>query len=109
VVTKADLLRFEDPVALWLRSGLGGTDPDLTLRESADVFAYLSNRGAGAWTRPYTDCGKATLHVASATGGPAYGSVYPRPVTPCRVLAPLIALLAMTGVLPGEPFQRVGT
>jgi hypothetical protein len=112
VVNKADLLRFDDPVSRWLRAGPTGADPDLTLLESADVFAYLDSRGARAWTRPYTTCRKATLHVASATGGPGpaaeAGTSYPRAVTPCRVLTPLVALLAMTGILQSEPAQRVG-
>jgi len=112
VLNKADLLRFEDPITQWLRTDMVEIDPELTLRESADVFAYLDDCDARAWTRPYHDCGKATLHVASATGEPSPEAgatgVYPRGVTPRRVLLPLVALLAMTGVLTGEQAQRVG-
>jgi hypothetical protein len=112
VISKADLRRFDDPVTRWLRAGLDDLDPDLTLQESADVFAYLDSCGAQAWTRPYALCGKATLHVASATGGPGppagTGEKFPRGVVPRRVLGPLVALLAMTGVLTGERAQRVG-
>jgi Double-GTPase 2 len=109
VVNKADLLRYYNPVSLWLRSGMTGMNPELTLRESEDVFAYLDHRGAQSWTRPYEDCAKATLHVASATGGPAQaGESYLRTVTPRRVLTPLVALLAMTGVLPGDAARQVG-
>jgi hypothetical protein len=112
VLNKADLLRFEDPIDLWLRAVNGGLDADAILRESADVFAYLASRQAQAWTRPYSECARATLHVASATGGAAraqgQGGVYPRGVAPHRVLQPLIALLAMTGVLTGVQAERVG-
>jgi Double-GTPase 2 len=112
VVNKADLRRFDDPVTRWLRPGLAGLDPGLIRRESADVFAYLESFKSQAWVEPYRVCGKGTLHVASATGGPApqtsAGGVYPRGVTPRRVLGPLIALLAMTGVLTDERAQQVG-
>jgi Double-GTPase 2 len=108
VLNKADLVRFDDPITRWLRSGGGEIDADLILEESADVYAYLHSQGAQAWTRPYDECAKATLHVTSPTGGPEQDGVYPRGVTPCRVLAPLVALLAMTGVLTGPQAQRVG-
>ena len=112
VLNKADLVRFDDPVTRWLRHN--GTDIDAAeiLNESADVFAFLHNRGAQAWTLPYSKCEKATLHVASATGGAGPsegpGGVYPRGVTPKRVLVPFVALLAMTGVLTSQQAQRVG-
>jgi len=68
--------------------------------------------GATAWARPYQECVKATLHVASPTGGAALedgeGGVYPRGVMPRRVLRPLVAMLAMTGVLTGAEAERVG-
>jgi hypothetical protein len=103
VLNKSDQLRFDEPVALWLRRKDDGLDSDAILRESADVYAYLHRRKASAWTRPYRECGNATLHFASATGGPkteANGSgFYPRGVHPRRVLAPLLSVLAMTGVL----------
>jgi hypothetical protein len=112
VLNKADLVRFEDPITRWLRYETREIDPDLILRESADVYAYLHRHGAQAWTRPYRECARATMHVASATGGAGpqggAGGVYPRGVTPRRVLAPLIALLAMTGVLTGQQAQQVG-
>jgi len=111
VVNKADLRRFDDPVTRWLRTDLTGLDPDLIQQESADVFAYLDTFDSSAWVRPYRLCGKGTLHVATATGSSALdgpGSKYPRDVRPRRVLGPLIALLAMTGVLVDERAQRVG-
>jgi hypothetical protein len=109
VLNKADMVRFEDPVALWLRADTKVLDAGEFLRESADVYAFLYEKGAAAWTRPYHDCAKATLHVASPTGGAGQrGGVYPRGVTPRRVLRPLVAMLAMTGVLTGSEAEKVG-
>jgi hypothetical protein len=112
VFNKADMVRFEDPVALWLRSDGKVLDAAEFVRESADVYAFLYDKGAAAWTRPYRECARATLHVASATGGAdqreSEGGVYPRGVTPRRVLRPLVAMLAMTGVLTGVEAERVG-
>jgi hypothetical protein len=112
VINKADLVRFDDPIAHWLRLEDDQLDPEQILSESADVYAYLVQRGAQAWTRPFRDCHKATLHVASATGGPRSPSkttsTYPRGVAPRRVLGPLVALLAMTGVLTSPEAQEVG-
>jgi hypothetical protein len=99
VVNKADLLRFEPPLARWLRCDDLQVSAEQCLRESADVFAYLQRRGAQAWTRPYREIPRATLHVASATGGADDGVTFPRGVTPCRVIVPLVALLAMTDVI----------
>jgi hypothetical protein len=111
VLNKADLRRFDDPVTRWLRTDLVGLDPDLIKEESADVFAYLESFGSRAWAEPYRACHKGTLHVASATGcsaesGP--GTPYSRGVQPRRVLGPLVALLAMTGVLNDPRAQQVG-
>ena len=112
VLNKADMMRFEDPVALWLRSDRKVLDPAESVRESADVYAFLHDKGAGAWTRPCRECARATLHVASPTGGAdrqgSDGRVFPRGVTPRRVLRPLVAMLAMTGVLTGAEAERVG-
>lgn len=112
VLNKADMVRFEDPVASWLRSDGEALDAAEFLRESADVYAFLQDQGAAAWTRPYRECARATLHVASPTGGASQregeGEVYPRGVTPRRVLRPLVAMLAMTGVLTGAEAERVG-
>ncbi len=112
VLNKADMLRFQDPVALWLRSDSKTLDAQEFVRESADVYAFLYEQGGAAWTRPYRECTRATLHVASPTGGAGRlegdGGVYPRGVTPRRVLRPLVAMLAMTGVLTGAEAERVG-
>ncbi|WP_242909299.1 ATP-binding protein [Actinomadura terrae] len=115
VLAKADLLRYEDPVALWLRRDTATLDADESLRESADVYAYLHRREAHAWTRPYRECRHATLHVASATGsGAAYDdatdeSYFTEGVHPRRVLQPLVSLLAMTGVLASPEAELIGT
>jgi len=112
VLNKSDLLRFEDPVTRWLRSGTGALDAAEFLSESRDVYAYLQDKGAAPWTLPYEACAKATLHVASPTGGvgqgEGQGGVFPRGVTPRRVLRPLVAMLAMTGVLTGPEAEKVG-
>jgi len=112
VLNKADKARFEEPIARWLRSGDGTMDPTEFLRESADVYAYLEEHGAAVLTAPYQACAKATLHVASPTGGAKEGeekgSKYPRGVTPMRVLRPLVAMLAMTGVLTGSQAELIG-
>jgi hypothetical protein len=119
VLNKADTVRFEEPVDRWLRyegsaSSSGALDWVEFLRESADVYAYLDANDALAMAAPYAVCDKATLHVASPTGG-AYTedadtreAVYPRGVKPRRVLRPLVAMLAMTGVLTGPEAEKVG-
>jgi hypothetical protein len=113
VLNKADKICYEEPVARWLDAGTGTLDPVDFLRESADVYAYLNGRAAAKLTAPYRDYPKATLHIASPTGGAAEGvdrtAVYPRGVTPLRVLRPLIAMLAMTGVISGPVAEQIGT
>jgi hypothetical protein len=117
VLNKADMMRFEEPVDRWLRyegsaSADGALDSMEFLRESADIYAYLDANNALAMAAPYEVCDKATLHVASPTGGADTGTdeggVYPRGVTPRRVLRPLVAMLAMTGVLTGSEAEKVG-
>jgi hypothetical protein len=110
VLNKADLVRFEDPVTRWLRSDSETLDAGEFLTESRDVYAFLQKKGAAAWTLPYEEFTKATLHVASPAGGVGLGegSVFPRGVRPRRVLRPLVAMLAMTGVLTGPEAEKVG-
>jgi hypothetical protein len=117
ILNKADKERFEEPAARWLRSGEGTLDPVGFLRESADVYAYLQRNGALALAAPYEAamCEKGTLHVASPTGGVKADEEndkgkgrYPRGVTPMRVLRPLVAMLAMTGVLTGPQAELIG-
>lgn len=112
VLNKADKVRFEEPISRWLRAGSGTLEPTEFLRESADVYAYLEEYQAMELTKPYQVCRKATFHVASPTGGAQEGvdraSKYPRGVTPLRVLRPLVAMLAMTGVLTGPQADQIG-
>jgi hypothetical protein len=112
VLNKADKIRFEEPASRWLRSEDLSVNPETFLRESADVYAYLERGAPGVLTEPYQVCRRATLHVASATGGSQEGedkgSKYPRGVTPARVLRPMIAMLAMTGVLTGPQAEKIG-
>ena len=112
ILNKADKARFDEPAARWLRAGNGTLDPVQFLRESADVYAYLEAHRATELAKPYLACRKATLHVASPTGGAQEGtdkaSKYPRGVTPLRVLRPLVAMLAMTGVLTGSQAEQIG-
>ncbi|WP_067792214.1 hypothetical protein [Actinomadura formosensis] len=103
-LNKADLFRFDDPIAHWLSRDSAVLDSAEVLEESADVFAYLHQRDAEAWTRPYQECERATLHVVSATGTDAIE----RGVRPLRVLRPLVALMAMTGLLTTAEAQNIG-
>jgi Double-GTPase 2 len=108
VLNKADMLRFEPRIARWLRAETNPLDLVELLRESADLYGYLRHRRP-ALNRPYQDCARATIHVASPTGGSDDGSgTYPRGVTPRRVINPLVAMLAMTGLLSGPWTGAVG-
>jgi hypothetical protein len=109
ILNKADMLRFEPRIARWLRAETDPLDPVELLRESADVYSYLHHRRPSL-TTPYKACARGTLHIASPTGGSddGKGGVYPRGVTPCRVVNPLVAMLAMTGVLSGPAAESVG-
>ena len=102
VVAKADLIRFEDRlVSDWLARGSGEEEValDTVEQESEDVYTYLSQRGATPWLRPAQECYRSTLHFASATNGPATGEVFRGAFRQCRVLKPLLAVFAMTGIL----------
>jgi hypothetical protein len=112
VLNKADKVRFDEPAVRWLHSTDLTVDHESFLRESADVYGYLERQAPGVLTEPYKVCRKATLHVCSATGGTQEGEdkggTYPRGVTPQGVLRPLVAMLAMTGVLTGPEAERIG-
>ncbi|HEX6351852.1 TRAFAC clade GTPase domain-containing protein [Actinophytocola sp.] len=122
-VTKSDRLRYVPPADRWLRRGDERfVDPRRVQRESRDVFAYLSQTGAAASLLPFETFRRCTLHFVSASGGDAVpvngqdgGSTgdglekyFPRGIRPTRVLEPLVAILAMTGVIPGAEADRVG-
>lgn len=111
VLTKSDLFRFEPPVDRWLRTDgtrTGRVDADEIERESSDVYSFLHARRAQAWLGPYSRFPRATLHFVSATGGAPVDGVFPRGVRPRRVLEPLVAVLAMTGMIPGPNAAQVG-
>lgn len=109
VVNKADLVRFESPVDEWIhRPQTDRLDPAAILAESRDTYAYLHRAGAEALLQPYRYCRHCTLHFASATGGEARDDGYPHGVRPMRVLEPLVALLAMSGVFGDEIAREVG-
>lgn len=102
VVGKADLIRFSDrSVSNWLAFGSPEEETDLSTveQESADVYAYLARRRANSWLRPARECYRSTLHFASATNGPAEEGVFRGSFRQCRVLKPLLAVFAMTGIL----------
>ncbi|MEO5875822.1 MAG: hypothetical protein ABIS86_05855, partial [Streptosporangiaceae bacterium] len=114
VLNKADLVRFEEPIAYWLRHDDDRLDAAASLRESADVYAYLHQKGAAAWTRPYQECPRVTLHVASATGSSSSEKAttglhsFERGVQSRRVLRPLVSLMAMTGIIIDDEARKVG-
>lgn len=102
VVAKADLIRFDDPlVGYWLAKGSADEETELSTveEESADVYTYLTLRGATAWLAPASRCYKSTLHFASATNGSPTGDTYDGAFRQVRVLKPLLSVFAMTGIL----------
>lgn len=110
VVNKSDLLRFEPPVDRWLREPLpAALDPGLVEQESRDVYAFLRHHGAEPWLRPFKDCRRCTLHFVSATGGSAQDGRFAGGARGRRVLAPLLSILAMTGMLGEDLARSVGT
>ncbi|MFF6978914.1 hypothetical protein ACFZAV_14470 [Streptomyces sp. NPDC008343] len=100
VLGKADLLRFQPPVDRWLtRPPAGSLDPALMREESRDVHGLLRRHAGQAWLRPFDAIRRCTLHIASATGGQEDQGRYPAGAGPRRVLEPLVALLAMHGLI----------
>ncbi|MEW1871845.1 hypothetical protein AB0420_27685 [Streptomyces caelestis] len=100
VLGKADLLRFQPPVDRWLdRPPATSLDPGLVREESRDVYALLRRYAGPAWLRPFDAIRRCTLHVASATGGQEDRGRYPAGAGPRRVVEPLLALLAMHGLI----------
>ncbi|MEU5534843.1 hypothetical protein [Streptomyces sp. NPDC020362] len=100
VLGKADLLRFQPPVDRWLsRPQATALDPVLMHQESRDVYGLLRRHAGQAWLRPFDAIRRCTLHIASATGGQEAHGRYPAGAGPRRVLEPLLALLAMHGLI----------
>jgi len=111
VLAKADTLRFEPVVSRWLRqeSVLAGEfDPDAVQAESRDLYAFLYQNDATPWLAPFKSFGRCTLHAVSATGGNPVERTYLRGLRPRRVLEPLLAILAMKGMLDRPGTDRVG-
>ncbi len=110
-ITKADRLRFVPPADRWLRRG---NDDPLTAAaargESRDAYAYLHKEGSVASLAPFDVFRRCTLHFVSATGGDASheDKAFPRGVRPIRVLQPLVALLAMAGILDSHELVGIG-
>jgi hypothetical protein len=111
VINKSDRLRFRPPVDAWMRRPSDRRlDPERIRAESRDAFALLYEHQAQSWLQPFYRCARSTLHFATATGGEAGADErYPRGARPGRVLEPLLALFAMTGVLAGPGIDEVGT
>jgi hypothetical protein len=88
VLTKADRLRYLPPVDKWIRTpGLDEPLDAARIRaESKDVYAFLHQHNAQPTLSLFAD----------------------REVRPARVLQPLLALLAMTGVIDGSEARKVG-
>ncbi|WP_128435416.1 hypothetical protein [Streptomyces cyaneus] len=100
VLGKADLLRFQPPVDRWLsRPPATSLDPALIREESRDVYGLLRRHAGQAWLRPFDAIRRCTLHIASATGAQEDHGRYPAGAGPRRVLEPLVALLAMHGLV----------
>ncbi len=110
VVGKSDLLRRGDRyVDWWLRAE---ADEDLDLdtveEESGDVFTYLYTHGGERWLEPAQQCIQSTLHFASAAGtAPRDGHFPDVGFRPRRVIKPLLALLAMKGVIDPSALKGV--
>jgi hypothetical protein len=114
VATKSDRLRYLPPVARWLRRDLDplptSVDASMVLAESRDAYAFLHYRGEHAALAPFEDFDRCTLHFASASGSEAApdGKGFVRGFEPSRALQPLIAILAMAGVIDSDQARRVG-
>jgi hypothetical protein len=113
VMTKADGLRYVPPIDGWLRRRSGGPlDLQAIWPESCDVFAYLHHAGASESLAPYREFVRCTLHAASV-GGRTEARPAPTPAPPLgrgamRVIEPLVAILAMVGVIDSPEATLVG-
>ncbi|MGW6445239.1 TRAFAC clade GTPase domain-containing protein [Lentzea sp. NPDC055074] len=111
-VSKADQLRYEQPVDHWIRHDDldHALDDGLFRAESRDVYAFLERYRGEAMLDVFARFKRGTLHVVSATGGGADNdnTQFPRGVRPARVLWPLLSLLAMCGAVEHPLAQEVG-
>ncbi|MFI6099867.1 hypothetical protein ACIA8G_30285 [Lentzea sp. NPDC051213] len=111
VLTKADELRYQHPVDHWIRRDdlRDPVDAAAFRAESRDVYAFLDRYEARPMLDVFERFHRSTLHVVSATGAEADGnSLFPRGVRPARVLRPLLALLAMCGLIEHPQAAEVG-
>lgn len=111
VLTKADRLRYVAPTDKWLYRGAEvALDASSIHAESRDVYAYLHHQGAVSSLAPFEVFSRCTLHFVSASGGDVSvgKSEFARGVRPMRVIQPLVAILAMTGVISGSQAGKVG-
>jgi Double-GTPase 2 len=121
VLAKADKVRFEPAIARWFtrQTDPGRIDPALVHAESRDIFTFLYQRDALWSLVPFDTFRRCTLHAVSATGSnaakpeqPATGSApppaYVHPLRSRRVLEPLVAILAMAGVIDTPGADQVG-
>ncbi|MFE2755297.1 hypothetical protein ACFXGA_25170 [Actinosynnema sp. NPDC059335] len=109
VLNKSDRLRYVPPVDKWIRrQDDGELDAAALLEESRDFYGFLSQHRADSSLTPFHEFPLCTLHFVSATGSESIGKRFVRGVRAMRVLRPLVALLAMSGVLDGPEARKVG-
>ncbi|RSM69642.1 hypothetical protein DMH04_45815 [Kibdelosporangium aridum] len=108
-LTKSDRLRYVRPVDRWIRHDPGGqVSPEQLLAESRDLYALLS-AGSSSMVKLYHEFERCTMHFVSATGSAvANDDRFPVGIRPLRVLTPLLALFAMSGVITGPQVDLVG-
>jgi hypothetical protein len=111
VLAKSDTLRFEPVIGRWLRqdnAAAGAFDPVSLHAESRDLYAFLYKNDATSWLTPFKSFSRCTLHAVSATGGNPVDKKYRRGLRPRRVLGPLLAILAMKGMIDTPGTEQVG-
>lgn len=112
VLSKADELRYEHPVDYWIRRDdlRSPLEAEAFREESRDVYAFLDRFQARHMLDVFERFQRSTMHVVSATGSQADdNNLFPRGVRPARVLRPLLALLAMSGLVDHPEAAEVGT
>lgn len=117
-VTKADRLRYLPPIDRWLRRDAPPSlDAGLIREQTRDVYAFLHHTGQTGALRPFEAFRRCTMHFVSASGKDAIADHptddgtekhFVRGISPIHVLEPLVAILAMTGMLQGAEAYRVG-